>query len=589
MERLLLKLYRKFVPNRIKRALPPELKGRTLDILLYLTSRPGLADLKLRHQAMTAARHGDWAGAMTWWQNLALRSRPEVREEDDPTACAPSVIPPYPADLAEGDDMRKTRYALAGLREARARHALRLYDEGRDRAAAELVARVVESLPDHRMLKNDPVVLAAATRWIRKALAEDGFDPGQGAPAVPAGPRRIAICLDILKVSDVHTHARVLLSICRNLLALDPSIETHLVVTRERFVVTTPIVAPTFNPRRMAEVEAMARTALGEHFGARFHLHMFDNSGLEGVAATCREILRIAPDVMLYGGGHRGFFSNESRLVRHALFDYLPTAFFYIQSNNEVDPLIDMVIARGPHRIPGDPGTAQVRIQPYPTIDRSEAVLPPPVIDPRKRESRVIISAIAGLRMSQRLAQQDRATLESLFSILDAVPGTVWHFIGASDPAAIVRDMPQIGRRVAAGQIVVHPVLPFPEFCARVENAALFVHPPGFTGGSGGAAVAREAGIPILTTRDSDVSGRQPPDTIFPETDMKGLARKAVTVLRDPAEWAAVVQAQIEHKDWIRNTAAQGFYDCLVETVGIYRARKASPTAGGAQKPTRAA
>lgn len=589
MERFLLKSYRKLVPNRFKRSLSPELKSRVLEGLLYLTSRPGLADLRLRHQAMTAERRADWAGAMALWQQLALNSLPERRETDDPAATSAVLAPPQPGS-PEDEGLRKARYALNGLRNARANRALELYAAGHNRAAAELVARVVESLPDHRVLKNDPVILAAVRTWVRRALDEDGFGPDfrTSSKRQPPGqpPRSIAICLDVLKISSVHTHSRVLFSICRNLMELDPEITTHLIVTRERFAATTPIVAATFNPGRVSQVEDRARAALGPLFGTRFHLHMFDSCGLEGVARTCRSILEIAPDVILYGGGHRGFFSNESRVVRHALFDHLPTGFFYIQSNNQVDPLLDMIIARGPHRIDGDPGAAQVRVQPYPTIDPSTDEPPPPVVDPTRRESRIIISAIAGLRMNQRLAQQDRATLEALFSTLDMVPGSVWHFIGASDPEALAWDLPVIGKRVKSGQIVVHPVLPFAQFTEMVEKAALFIHPPGFTGGSGGAAVARAAGVPILTTRDSDVSGRQPPETIFAETEMKALARKAADLLRDGAAWEDVVRRQIAHKAWISETAAQGFYACLTETVKAFEARR---KAAADQNPTRRA
>lgn len=577
MERFLLKTYRKLVPNRLKRALPSELKSRVLEGLLYLTSRPGLGDLRLRHQALTAERREDWPEAMAQWQALALASMPPRDESDDPEA-APAVLTPLQPGTEEESALRKTRYALNGLRQARAHRAMELYAEGRDRAAAELVARVVESLPDHRVLKNDPAILEAASTWVRLALAEDGYGPGRAGSQPGRPPRRIVLCIDVLKISSVHTHARVLFSICRNLLELDPGITTHLVVTRERFAATTPIVSSAFDPGRTALAETRARAALGPLFGTRFHLHMLDSPGLEGVAGTCRKILDLAPDVILYGGGHRGFYSNESRLVRHALFEHLPTAFFYIQSNNQVDPSLDMIIARGPHKIDGDPGQARVRVQPYPTIDPTEHEPPPPVVDPGKRESKVIISAIAGLRMNQRLAQQDRTTLEALFSILDAVPGTVWHFIGASDPEALARDLPVIGKRVSRGQIVIHPVLPFERFSEMVSQAALFIHPPGFTGGSGGAAVAREAGIPILTTRDSDVSGRQPPETIFAETDMKALARKGAALLRDSAAWEEVVRSQIAHKAWIRETAAQRFYDCLSETVEAYEARRKAPT-----------
>ncbi len=568
MERNLLKAYRRFVPNRVKRALSPEIKTRVLDVLLYLTARPGMGDLRLRQKAMAAERRADWPEAMRHWQHLALLSHPK-RNDKDLSTLPPSLTSPQPGQPEE-DALRKTRYALTGLRRARAEHALALYAKGQGRAGDEQVCRVIESLPDHRILKNDPVILKAASRYLRRALSDDGI-ARQGMPA--SRPKNIVLCLDVLKISDVHTHARVLFTICRNLLELDPDITAHIVVTRERFVVTTPILANAFNPGRTAEAQAQARAALGELYGTRFHLHMFDSYGLGGVLESCRKILELKPDVMLYGGGHRGFFSNESRLVRHTLFDQLPSAFFYIQSNNQVDAKLDMIIARGPHAIDGDPGQARVRVQPYPTIRADETEPPPPEVQPEKRHSKIIVSAITGVRMNQRLAQQDRSTIEALLSILDKVPGSVWHFIGAADPDALARDMPSIGKRVDSGQIVVHPVLPFDEFTKRVQGAALFVHPPGFTGGSGGAAVARGMGIPILTCRDSDVSGRQPAETVFDAKDMAGLASKAANLMQDDVAWSAVVRRQIAHKAWIRETSASGFYDCLCETVSAYQER----------------
>ncbi len=561
------------MPNRFKRALSPELKSRVLEGLLYLTARPGLAELRLRHKAVTAERRGDWAAAMAFWQRLALMNHPP-RDPDDADADPVGLAPPQP-DTPEANALRKTRHALTGLRRARARQALALYDAGRGREGDALVAAAVESLPDHRILKNDTDILAAAARYLQRALDAEGAGPDTvRAPGIP--PRRIVFCIDVLKISEVHTHARVLFAICRNLLDHDPDLVAHLVVTRERFAVTTPIVSPTFASDRVSLAEDRARAALGADYGTRFHLHMRDSPGLEGVLDTCRAILDLGPDVVLYGGGHRGFYSNESRLVRHALFDHLPTAFFYIQSNNQVDPKLDMIIARGPHAIAGDPGKARVRVQPYPTIVSGAADPSPTPVDPAKRRGQVIVSAITGVRMNQRLAQNDRATIDTLMSILDDAPGAVWHFIGAADPEALARDLPAIGRRVAEGRVIVHPVLPFDAFSDLVRRAALFVHPPGFTGGSGGAAVARAASVPILTCRDSDVSGRQPPGTVFAANDMKGLARAAVRILSDDDAWAEVARAQIAHKDWIRRTAPAGFHDCLRETVEAFRARRGS-------------
>jgi hypothetical protein len=566
VKRFLLKSYRTLVPNKLKRRLSPELKNRVLDYLLYLTARPGVTNLHLRQKANSAERRGVWDEAMQHWQHMALLSHPD-RSSDDPAG--PPVTLTLP-NASEDDDLRKTRYALTGLRRARAKHALELYSKGQDRVADALVCQVIESLPDHRILKNDPIILEAASCYLRRALRHDG---AKRIGSIAKSPKCIVLCVDVLKFSNVHTHARVMFSICKNLLDLDPELTAHVVVTYERFVVTTPIVAHAFNPNRTTKIETMARASFGDLFGTRFHLHVLNSYGLEGVLETCKEILKIGPDVMLYGGGHSGFFSNESRLVRHTLFDQLPSAFWYIQSNNQVDSKLDMIIARGPHAISGDFGKARVRVQPYPTIISSEAEDPPPEILPHKRQSKIIVSAINGIRMNQRLAQQDRGTIEVMLSILDKVPGSVWHFIGSADPMGLARDIPLIEKRIKQGQLIVHPSVPFAEFTQRVKGAALFVHPPGFTGGSGGAAVARAAGIPILTCKDSDVSGRQPLETVFDANDMGGLARKAAELLSEDAPWAEAVRRQNEHKSWIRETSSAGFYECLTETVNAFGTR----------------
>lgn len=573
MEAFLLKTYRRLVPGLLKRVLSAGLKERLFEALLYLGSRPQLEDLRLTSRARAAERRGDWAAAETLWQALLLRHLPETAP-DDPEG-RPVTQQPAATEGGAGGSQQQLRHAAARLRRARARRALALYAAGQQRAADELVCRVVESLPDHRLLKVEPTILDAASTYIRRALVADGALPRRSAAAA-GPPRRIAVCLDILKVSEVHTHARMIFAICRNLMRLDPGIETHLVITRERFAVTTPVVSPSFGPGREAEIAAMARAAMGDAPDGRFRLHLHEGHGLEGVVRTCASILALEPDLILYGGGHRGLYSNESRLVRHVLYPDFPTVFFYIQSNNQVDPRLDLIIARGPHAIHGDPGGARIRVQPYPTVADANPAEAAPAFDPQRLDRPLIVSAITGVRLNQQLSQADPAMLERLFALLDAVPGAHWQFIGAADPEAAARDIPAVRRRVAAGQMTILPVLPFDEFRACLVRAALFVHPPGFTGGSGGAAVARAAGVPILTCRNSDVSGRQPPETVFDAGDMRGLVRLAARLLTDPDAWQATVRRQFEHTAWIRETSAQGFYACLAEAGEAFLRRAAA-------------
>lgn len=514
----------------------------------------------LKILAQAAALRGDNQLAASYWQLMAALINPVTTK-----SCT------HVAENAE-ERLRQSRYALNQLRMTRFRLAHELHAQGRKREFSELLCRAVEAIPDQRIFKKERVILDAVRKYVQDALVDDQVRPAN-ARCYPDTPKRIAICLDILKLSDVHTHSRVVFAICRNMLRIDPSVETHILITNERFVVTTPVVNASFNPNADTALREAAQAALGEDYGKRFFLHSFQSTGLEPLIDTCKQIIRIDPDVILYGGGHRGLFSNESRAVRHCLHDYFPSAFFYIQANNEVDEKFDMIIARGPHEIMGENGfeKVQVRVQPYPTI--VEETLDE-ICEPAKQKNRIIVSAITGVRMDVRMKEMSVTEFEAFFSILDKVPGAVWHFIGSTDPEATAACNPEMARRVKAGQVVVHPVLPFDRFTDFVgKEAALFLHLPGFTGGSGGASIARRSGVPILTFRHSDVSGRQPEETVFDTMNIPQYTAKAVQLLQNQSEWERVVRLQFAYKNWIRETSAQGFYECLSETMRIGAAR----------------
>lgn len=561
MEQLLLKFYRRYVPKWIKRGLSDDMKDWLLGLLIYVASRPNLETLRIRRRAIAAMRRGDWRAAVDQWQWLAIQSKSIARGQ------AGKV--PAPDEI-----QRKMNYARNQLRTARLHLARELHSEGKSREFRALTARIMEMIPDQRVLKKERDIIDLVRTYVQDALQEDGVAVRHSA--VPGKPLRIALCLDVLKVSDVHTHSRVVFAMCRNLMAVSPDIETHIIVTNERFAVTTPVVATAFNPARSAIIYQMAREAFGEDYGTRFFMHVFHNTGLEGLINSSKSIIDIAPDVILYGGGHRGLFSNESRVIRHCLYDHFPTAFFYIQANNQVDDKLDMIIARGPHEIEGDAGEAMVRVQPYPTINEQNLMDDAP-IDMDRQGRKVIVSAITGVRMNVQMEEQSDTNLKTMFSILDRVPGTVWYLIGAANPDDLVASNSLISRRVEAGQIKVYPVQPFETFTEMVNKASLFLHMPGFTGGSGGATVARRMGIPILTFRHSDVSGRQPQETIFAKGDVKGWAALACRLLTEQDVWLDTVKAQRAHTDWIRRTSGQGFYDCLAEASEKGQARIKAP------------
>lgn len=503
--------------------------------------------------AKAAESRQDWENAANYWQLYASITNPVTTKSRTHVAENPEEM------------LRKSNYGLNQLRMARLNRAVDIRGMGQLRQFNELVSRIIETIPDQRVFKNNPQIVDLVKTYVQDALKADGVSFTSNRPEGDK-PLKIAICLDILKISAVHTHARVVFAICRNLMELDERIETHVIITNERFAVTTPVVSASFNPNRDEQMQEAAQQAMPEYYGKRFFLHGMKSIGLEGLIDTCKNILQIAPDVMLYGGGHKGLFSNESRVVRHCLYDHLPTAFFYIQANNEVDDKIDMIISRGPHDIIGERGNALVRAQPYPTIVANSFVTEVP-IEFEKMESKIIVSAITGVRMDVLINKMSRLDMENMFSILDEVPGTVWHLFGSTDPKALIKSNPMIEHRVNAGQMVVHPVVPFDEFTDFVSKASLFFHMPGITGGSGGATVARRAGIPIVTFKHSDVSGRQPAQTIFDERNVAACADFATRLLTDRELWAATIKAQFDHTEWIRDTAPSGFYDCLTETV----------------------
>lgn len=513
----------------------------------------------LARMALLYEARKDWRTAASYWQLSAATATP-IKTTNELIAAE-----------NQADGIRLANYALKGLRSARLKLAKELLAQGRTREYTEMVSRSVELLPDHRMMKKDPEYLDAIRTYVHHALDADGFAfPARDSRKTK--PKRIAFCVDVLKVSEHYTHAKVMFAMCRNLMELDPEIETHIFITNERLTVSTPTMSPVFNLTRSDAVFDMARKALPDYFGTRFHLHFYKNFGLEGLVETCKDVLSINPDVVIYGGGHTGILSNESRSLRHCLFDFLPTTFFFIQANNEVDEKFDLIIARGPHAIPGTPGAVKIKSQPYPTLTSETAVVEPEY-DRAKARSRILLSAVAGVRMDIRMRAQTEKDLKILFGILDNNPGTVWHFVGSNDPEELAKAMPLLRARIQSGQVVLHKLMPFTEFENIASNAALFLQLPGFTGGAGGAGIARRNGVPILTFEHSDVSGRQPAETVFAEKAVQKFARKADRLLKDHEEWERVARAQISHSMYLRDTAPQGFYDCLSEAFEIAQAR----------------
>ena len=83
-----------------------------------------------------------------------------------------------------------------------------------------------------------------------------------------------------------------------------------------------------------------------------------------------------------------------------------------------------MIIAREPHAIVGTLANARNIVQPYPTLTQNPAEVRSPIND-AKRAWHIMVLAITGARMNQRMGMIAIANQRQIFSILDQMPGSV--------------------------------------------------------------------------------------------------------------------------------------------------------------------
>jgi hypothetical protein len=509
--------------------------------------------------AHIATAKGDLRLAVERWQMAAALGRPANKIQGKYMLQPADEDPGLAAELT------------GGLRMARCALAIELANAGEMREFSELACRITETLGSTSVYQENPLILEVISTYLRLSLEETHAVPAQMEKE--AAPQRLVIVLDVLKLSDLHLHSRVVFTIARSLLDRFDGLDIEVVITNERFAVTRPNIASWIDFEGNEYTLGFARTTVGEnYFGNRFKLHFERSFGLEGVVRTCKKIIDLAPDVVAYAGGH-GRYSNDSRLVRHALQPYCPSALFFLGVDNVLDDKVDMIIPRGPHALVGDPGEAAIRIQTYPTLPGSEEKVKTPEERPAQRFA---VSALAGARLDTRLTEIGDDDLRMLLSIFERNPDVVWHLVGADQPERIIAAVDLLRPYVETGRIVISPIMEIDAFRDFVTDASLFIQLPGFKGGAGGAGLARRGGVPILTFANSDVSGRQPPETIFDEDDIAGMADKAAAILLDADEARRIVQSQFDYADHIRETAVSGFYDCLCEArrMGAYRINK---------------
>ncbi len=298
---------------------------------------------RLHCRALLAEIRQDWDAAAADWQLYAGLQNPVATKSG-------SIFPENP----EAQMQNMTR-AFTALRTARIRQAQAHFAQGRMRAFRELVGRVIESLPDQRGLNTDPDCLEIARHYVQDALRNDGAIRGPSGAGLSEGCQswpllsRLVLCLDIWDNPQAPGPGRMALDLCATMLAHDPDLRIDLVVTHERLVMSSPLVATPAAPFPLRDIPLQIQAVLTPSAMARLHLHLppetgLSGTGLEGVVRSAAAILSLQPDLVLHVTGPDDPDMPGSQLLRHVLFDHVATAILAPDVDQALDQRCDAVL-----------------------------------------------------------------------------------------------------------------------------------------------------------------------------------------------------------------------------------------------------
>lgn len=473
------------------------------------------------------------------------------------------------ASMTKRDDAKVTLNIRRKIMRCNAQLSLESLQAGDRVAAAEHISQALEAVDYsiHLRVRRDMVDPIVA--YARDILKHRGVTPRD----VPEAPRHIIICLDIIKMSAVHSHKHLYLSLAAALVSLDPGVRVTLVATYERQISWNAGFEEYYRADNIEMLRDFIDEKIDEDLRARISVRYFESFGLRGVINTCEELLQMEPDMILYGGGRSGFHANESLVVRHILYKYVPTGFFFVQSNNIVDEVVDVIIARGRHPMNGDPQDAMIRYSPYPPFPGLQAAVLPESMATMAQDRQRIVTAWVGVRLDKTLHGYENGEIDRVLDFLDACPEADWHLIGADDPDNLLGNHKRFCSMRARGRIVVHPVLDYDEFYHMASSAAVFFQLPGFTGGGGGASVARKNDVPILCFEHSDVAPLQPREFVFAEDALDDALVAAFRMLNEPETRAALVREQWDMLESRRSDSPRQFYEAMQDGVRNFHQR----------------
>lgn len=371
-------------------------------------------------------------------------------------------------------------------------------------------------------------------------------------------PVRIVICVQRIKAGHQDSHVLHFFAIAAELVK-HAHAEVHIVSTHENQMHAKEVgFIPCQTQLNKYFSQKVSRNIIDEKHLKHIYLHYFDNIGLNGTIESSKKILDINPDVIIYPSGRN--FGNESTVIRRILHNFLPTVFIFTNYVDLVDKYNDLIISSGNHNINSRYKDLPVIAQLYPGLESNWKKL---TYNQPLNNNPIIISAIAGNRMSQAFQNMPEESIRSLMCILDKVPSSTWYLVGASNKKNLMDSHPLIRHYAQKDRIRIFPRLLPNEFESLVSKSQLYISPPHFYGGGASSIIACKNGVPILCFKDSDVASRQPPHLVFDNSQIDKFTELAIDLLQDDHKHQEVAREQHEWVTRLGRSKTVKFYNLL--------------------------
>lgn len=324
----------------------------------------------------------------------------------------------------------------------------------------------------------------------------------------------VCICAGLVQHSFKALHLRMLINYASALLTYNDNIKVTIINTNE---IPFQLLDNSFCGYRAKEDYLLALDKfvlpLLDLFPGRFEFINKRPSGIffQKISELIDVINDIEPDIFMHFGSKN---HNEAWFVRRIFYYFRPSVYFFSQMTNAVDEFNDAYFARTTEKIrgPHDPGKVVFAPNPIGQISLEEIEILHKYEDVKRENEFKIVSVLGGNRMIGYFKKYSENMFSRIFKLL-SIENVTWTFIGITDIELLFDVHPMFKDLYKCGKIniigVERNLLSYLTFCD------LFLHLPLFTGGSGGVAMAKRVGLPILCFTNSDASVSLPKNSVF--------------------------------------------------------------------------